>query len=156
MTIAPHAIIGAAAGTLTGNIWLAFLFGLVSHFVADFTPHIEPKFLVKKDPITGAKKWSPWLYVFVMAEILLTIYIIYTLRRAPNFNMIIAGAIGGLAPDFIANNPFLQSYRDRPILKQIFWFHDKIHKELPDRFWPISFALEAILIGGGLWLLLKS
>lgn len=154
MTFAPHAIIGAAAGTFTDNIWLAFLFGLVSHFVADFTPHLEPNFLVIKNP-DGTKKWSIWLYVFVLAEFVITIYIFWLWRERPDFNILLAGAIGGLAPDFIANNPFLQKYRNAPVLRQIFWFHDTIHTELGPNLWFVSLLTEVLLLGGGLWLLLR-
>lgn len=154
MTFTPHAIIGAAAGTLTDNIWLAFLYGLISHCVADFTPHIEPKFWVIKNP-DGTKSWMPWLYIYVIAEILLTIWIFYVLRHRIDFKMLIAGAFGGLAPDFIANNPFLQRYRNAPVFRQIFWFHDKIHTELANNLWPVSFILEAVLIGISIFILVK-
>lgn len=154
MTIAPHAIIGAAAGTLTDDLWLAFLFGIVSHFLADFIPHIEPKFLVIKEP-DGTKKWSPWLYVFVIFEFAVTIYILYLWRDRADFNLILAGTVGGLSPDFIANNPFLQKMRNVPVLKQIFWFHDTIHTELADNLWPIGLCTEILLLGGSLWYLLR-
>lgn len=154
MTIAPHAIIGAAAGTLTGNIWLAFLFGVLSHFLADATPHLEPKFLVIKEP-DGTKKWSIWLFVFVAIEFILTILILFLFRQRADFSIILIGALGGLAPDFIANNPFLQKYRQTPILRPIFQFHDIIHQELPNNLWVISLMIELILIGGALWLLLR-
>ena len=155
MTIAPHAIIGAAVGTLTDNIWLAFLFGLVSHFLTDLTPHLEPKFLVVKKS-DGTKKWSPWLYLFVIIESAATIYLLYLWRSRPDFNVLLAGALGGLAPDCIANNPFLQKTRNKPIFKQFFWFHDTIHQELANNLWPVSLSIEVLLLGGALWLLLKS
>jgi len=155
MTIAPHAIIGAAAGTLTGNLWLAFLFGLISHFLADATPHVEPKFLVKKDPITGVKKWSPWLYVFVAFEFIVTVFVLYSFRHRLDYALILAGALGGLFPDFIANNPFLQKYRSTAILSPIFRFHDFIHRELPLNLWFISLVSELLLLSVGFWLLAR-
>lgn len=154
MTIVPHVIIGAAAGSLTDNIWLAFLLGLISHFLADFTPHVEPNHLVSKDP-DGTKKWSPWLYVFITLEIIFSIFILYLWRDRADFKFMLAGALGGLFPDFIANNPFLQKYRNTPVFKQIFWFHDTIHTQLATNLWPISLLSEILLLGGALWFLLR-
>lgn len=154
MTIVPHAIIGASAALFTGNIYIAFLFGLISHFVADATPHLEPNSLVKYAP-DGTKKWSPWLYVFVASEFILTILIFYFLRTRPDFYLLVVAGIGGLLPDIIVNNPFLQKYRYSPVIKYIFWFHDKIHLELPIKYWYISAICEIALIGLAIWLLVQ-
>jgi hypothetical protein len=154
MTIAPHALIGAASSTFTSNIWLAFLFGVISHFIGDAVPHLEPNSLVTKTS-TGEKKWAPGLYVYVAAEILFTIWLISFVRHRPDFYLIVAGVIGGLLPDMIVNNPFLQKYHDKPVIKYIFIFHDKIHMELPISLWYISALTELSLIILSLWLLFR-
>ena len=154
MTIAPHAIIGASTSVFTNSIYIAFLFGIISHFIADATPHLEPNSLVTVSP-TGVKTWSIWLYIFVIGEFLLTIYIFWLFRHRSDFALLVAGGLGGLFPDMIVNNPVLAKYREAPILKYIFIFHDKIHLELPIKYWYISALCELTLVGGSLWLLLK-
>ncbi len=150
MTIGPHALAGAAAATITSNYYLAFIFGLISHFILDMLPHLEPKSLMTKEK-DGTKKWSIWLYVFVIVEISLTVFVFYFLRHRPDFNLLLVGAFGGLMPDMIVNNPFLQFLRNKPVIKHLFWFHDKIHIDLPDKYWPVSLIVETLLIGGLLW-----
>jgi len=154
MTIIPHALTGAAAAALSENYFLAFWLGFVSHFVLDALPHLEPKHLVTKNH-DGTKTWSVWLYVFVLAEIIFTIVFFYLIRHHPDFNILIFGLLGGLFPDMIVNNPFLQWLRPKPIFKQFFSLHDTIHLDLDLKFWPISFIVETLLIGGAIWYLLK-
>jgi len=154
MTIVPHSIIGASSAVFTSNIYLAFLFGLISHFIADVTPHLEPNMLVVRQP-DGTKKWSVWLYIFVIVEFSLTIFGFYLFRERPDFNLLVFGALGGLFPDMIVNNPFLQKYRNSPIIKYVFWFHDKIHLELPIKYWYVSAFCEAALITLACFVLFK-
>jgi hypothetical protein len=155
MTIFPHALGGAVSATFTDNYLLAFIFGFISHFILDITPHLDPKFLATKEP-DGTKKWSIWLYVFVTVEAILTILFFTLLYHRINLWIVITGAIGGIFPDVIVNNPFLQFMRNKPLIKYFFIFHDKIHLELPAKFWPINVLMEIIVIGGSICYLLKS
>ena len=154
MTIFPHAIVGAASASITNNYFLAFLLGFISHFILDMLPHLEPKSLVTKEK-DGTKKWSPWLFVFILVEFTITVLFFYYLRHRSNFNILLVGAFGGLLPDIIANNPFLQGLRHKPVIKHFFTFHDKIHLDLPDKFWYLSFIVEALVIGGTIWYFLR-
>jgi hypothetical protein len=154
MTIVPHAIVGASTAVLTNNIYSAFLLGVIGHFVTDALPHLEPKALVKKS-LDGAKVWSPWLFVFVGGEFLLTIFIFSFLFHRSDFLVLVSGAFGGLLPDIIVNNPFLQKYRNAPVLKYLFLFHGKIHLDMPTKYWYISLIIEGAIVGGSIWLLLK-
>lgn len=43
MILATHAIAGAAVGRLTNNPLLAFIFGVISHFILDAIPHWQYK-----------------------------------------------------------------------------------------------------------------
>lgn len=154
MTIVPHALVGASTAIFTNNIYVAFLVGLISHFILDGLPHLEPSSLVTNNP-DGTKHWSIWVYVFVAAELLISITFFYFLRQRADFNLLLAGAAGGILPDLIINNPFLQFLHDKPVIKYFFRFHGKIH--LPDEknHWYWALPVEIIIIGGSLWLLLK-
>ena len=154
MTILPHALGGAVSATLTDNYFLAFLFGFISHFILDMLPHLEPKFLVKVEP-DKTKKWSIWLFVFVIVEFCLTILLFLSFIHRSDFAILLVGALGGLIPDMIVNNPFLQKFRYKPVIKHLFAFHDKIHLDLPSRYWFVSLIVEGSLIGGSIWYLLK-
>ena len=39
MIITPHMLVGAAIGAHCDNIWAAFCFGLISHYLLDALPH---------------------------------------------------------------------------------------------------------------------
>jgi len=153
MTIVPHALGGAAAATLTSNYLLAFLFGFLSHFILDRIPHLEPKFLVKQEE-DGTKKWSIWLFVFVAAEFIITIIFFSFFKDRSDFISLLFGIFGGLFPDIVVNNPFLQKFRHKRLINYFFWFHDKIHLDIPGKYWYISLIGEVIVIGGSIWLLL--
>jgi hypothetical protein len=153
MTIMPHALIGATTATLAGNNYLlAFVFGVISHFLMDALPHLDPKFLLTKD-VSGSKKWSNWIYAFILGEFTLTVFIFYFLRHRPDFNILLCGALGGIFPDLIVNNPLLEFLRRKPVIKYLFHFHDKIHLDIPDNFWYLNLIVEVLLIGGSLWYL---
>jgi len=154
MTIVPHAIVGASTAVFTNNIYIAFLLGVVGHFVTDALPHWEPKSLVIRTA-DGRKDWSPGLFVFAGVEFLLTILFLILFVHRADFYFLVSGAFGALLPDMIVNNPFLQKYRNAPILKYLFIFHGKIHLDTPANLWYLSLIFEGAVVGGSLWLLLK-
>lgn len=154
MTILPHALGGAVFATFFGNYFLAFAFGLLSHFILDALPHLEPKSLVTRQS-DGTKTWSIWLYVFVLVEFSLTCLCFWLIRYRSDFNILVVGALGGLFPDIIVNNPFLQFLRHKRFFRHLFRFHDKIHLDLPQKYWFIGFIVEGGLIGGSIWYLLR-
>ena len=39
MIITPHMLVGAAIGSQSPNLWIAFCLGVVSHFLIDILPH---------------------------------------------------------------------------------------------------------------------
>jgi len=39
MIITPHMLAGAAIGVHSPNVWAAFCFGLISHYLLDSLPH---------------------------------------------------------------------------------------------------------------------
>ena len=39
MVLVPHMLVGAAIGSQVSSYWLAFLFGLMSHYLLDSLPH---------------------------------------------------------------------------------------------------------------------
>lgn len=157
MTIFPHAIAGAAIATSTTNPAVAFLLGLVSHFLLDAMPHLEPSSQEIKHP-DGTTSWSIWLYLFVVGEFILTVAVfvfLYYYHRPPDISILLWGAFGGLFPDLIVTNPVLFPYKKYPVMKQIVWFHDKIHLYLRPQLWYVGLIFESVLIGGSLWYLLK-
>lgn len=83
-----HTLIGGAAGGLVENVPLAFVLGVVLHFVADKTVHYFPKSL-KNKTIVGFIDWlisAALIYLFYLKGVSLAV---------------IAGAAGGLLVDVI-------------------------------------------------------
>ena len=64
------------------------------------------------------------------------------------------GAFGGIVVDIIDNNLFRFIHR-WPVFKQLHWFHEKIHYNLPANKWYWGLPSQVIIIGGTIWYLLK-
>ena len=154
MTITPHFLIGATLAATTASPLVAFLLGFFSHFVLDALPHFDPG-TFHKNKIGENENWPAWIYLFILIEFIVTVTGFFLLfGQRPDFILICYGAIGGIAVDIIDNNPsrFLRKF---PVFKQLHWFHEKIHFNLPHKLWFWGIPIQLIFIGGSIWFLLK-
>jgi hypothetical protein len=118
VTGSTHALVGAAIGAVLRRPALAFVAGIVSHGVLDCVPH---------------KDYAPAVGLAPDLLGLLTVLSVAAVARRPD---ILAGAIGGLAPD--AEHLIPRSITNVPMLFPSHWFrHD-------DRVWE---GMEAVEIG---------
>jgi len=168
MTITPHLLASAAvASATTNNIYVAFLLGFLSHFILDTIPHLDPgtfhhvrlpgyKKEIDLETIHAEDKpWPAWIYAFVVFEfVVIWTIVILLFKNRPNFPVIVAGGLGGIFVD-VMDNPVFQSYLRYPILKQIHWFHHRVHHDLDPKKWYLGLPIQLIIIGGALWYLLK-
>lgn len=133
MIILAHSLVGAVIATKTESLPVAFLLGLTSHFVLDAIPHLDPGTIFNP---YGRKniKFPKWVYPVILADFAVTLICFYFLRHNPDFNLMVAGAIGAVSVDIIENFP-VESIRNLPVLKQIQWLHNKAHYWLPTEKW---------------------
>jgi hypothetical protein len=157
MVITPHMLVGAAVGLQSNHLGLAFILGLLSHYLLDILPHWDylSKITTKSEDL---KKIG---LDFLIGSLLV---LILFWPHCQNLLVIVGGVIAALLPDclqFIYYNwqrgknikmKFL--YFDRePIsssaynfkikwLKPLVWFHQKIHRNQVSFWW----GLPAMLI----------
>jgi len=87
-------LVGAALGAQMSNVWVAFLLGLISHYIIDAFPHWEY--------ITRANASDPnhvkRVFVdFAIGAILVLVFV----WSEPNIIVILAAVIGSILPDFL-------------------------------------------------------
>ncbi|MBU1177409.1 hypothetical protein KKH96_03125 [Patescibacteria group bacterium] len=117
MVIIPHMLAGATIGAHSPNVWAAFCFGLLSHYLLDSLPHWEYLDSLK------VSKFSQLIKIFI--DFIIGSIIIVFLFLSSSFNIIIiSGIIGALLPDFIE---FLYVNFKIKLFRPLSIFHHKIH-----------------------------
>ena len=155
MILSSHALIGAAtARAFTSNPILAFIIGMISHYLVDAIPHWQYRFrsLMKSRGNPEAKnifsKKELLRDMFYLAldfgfGIFLPLYFLGT-RGGEEFPFaIILGALGGMFPDALQ---FFHWLMPRGLLDLHQKFHDRVHTthEFPER--SISGVILQIII----------
>ena len=158
MTITPHLLSGAAiASAATTSLPVAFLIGLILHFVLDALPHTDPGtfFWPGERQKQETEPWPTWIYIFAATEfIIVWLLVIILFKNRQDFGVIMAGGLGGIFIDIVDNNPLRFIHR-LPVFKQIHFFHEKVHFDLPAGKWYWGLLTQLIIIIGSLWYLLK-
>lgn len=142
MILVTHALVGGAIGSLVpSQPILAFFLGFLSHFAADAVPHWHyPLFSLKhniSDPMDNDMLLNKWFIVDIfnigidcLAGILLSLIFFHPLI---SFDValisVLAGAIGGIAPDALQ---FLYwKMPNKPLIAlqkvHINWAHSKVN-----------------------------
>lgn len=122
MLIASHIITAGYVGERIGNPFLAFLVGVVIHFLLDAVPHYDT---TDNGEIT--KKQLVLLITDGAIGILLIIFLLKADLglKSPFF----WGVFGGIFPDILDNVPFWQgAFRNTIIGGKFHKFHDRIQK----------------------------
>ncbi len=148
MIATPHILIGGTVGLATNDPLLAFLGGVLSHFVLDMIPHSETtqwrafdkNGRVPSDPL----RWEYW---FAFFDVLIGATVVWSLARTGStFWPVIWGGLGGLMPDLIDNVPWWnKQLQDKKFFKQFHLLHDGIHFNL-DRKWRIYGLIPSVLV----------
>jgi len=147
MTITTHATIGAVIGQATGNPLLAFVFGILSHFLIDMIPHGDSR-LSDNFRVFHRKQKQAVAYTLVDAFIaILFILILANVKDISSIRTFSWGIIGGVLPDFLVG---IYELSKTPLLKWFntlhFTFHDFFLKRKGDV--PLYYAIlaQAVLI----------
>jgi len=134
MVITPHMLVGTAIGLHSNNIWMAFSFGLISHYLMDFLPHWE--YLTNLKISKSNKIITKLIFDFVLGFVLVLILI----WSEPQKVIIAFAVFGALLPDFIQGIYFNFSIKQLKIFHR---FHYRIHYWKDLSFWQ---GLPATLI----------
>jgi len=115
MVITPHLLAGAAIGAHSPNVWVAFCFGLISHYLLDSLPHWDYLDSVKISKFSQIAKIS--------IDLIIGLIILITLSW-PLKIIVISGIIGALLPDFLQ---LVYGNVNIKFLRPFCLFHNKIH-----------------------------
>lgn len=122
MLFAAHVIPAGYVGEMIGNPFLAFLAGIVIHFILDCIPHYDT---------TDGGKYTLRQWALVLMDLAVGLYIILFILR-PEFNInspFLWGAFGGILPDLFEITPFINKvYRRNKIGATVHKFHNGIQK----------------------------
>ncbi len=121
-----HGTVGAIIGQSTGNIWLAFFGGLISHFLLDAIPHGDEKLITDLTKPTKREIFKVGVIAILDNLLLLALLaaLLYT-GKLPAEWAVLSGVVGGILPD--VNSAYYFLTRRCPIFKPMFdlhfWFH---------------------------------
>lgn len=159
MLIVGHTAIGIATGLLVPQPAAAFALGVLSHHLADLTPHFDagsfmkPRELADIEPLEyGLREW-----LFVIIDVALTITLVALLANhvpVSRWGAVFFGMLGANLPDLVHHVPFW----NKP-LRKIGWikyWHDQIHYKyhstVPARLWYVGVATQLTVILVTIWL----
>lgn len=138
MLIASHMLVAGYIGERIGNPILAFLVGIIIHFLLDSIPHYDT---------TDDGKFTPRQIALLVVDGVIGLVIVYYILLGNNFNTsYISGAIGGLAPDIFDNSPFWKkAFRKTTFGKKLHMLHESVHGEQPSLFFGITIQILIII-----------
>lgn len=122
MLVAAHIITAGYVGERIGNPFLAFLVGVIIHFLLDAVPHYDT---------TDNGKVTKRQLVLSITDLIIGILLIVFLFKADLSlkSSFFWGALGGIFPDILDNIPFWQNaFRSTSFGKRFHKFHDGIQK----------------------------
>jgi hypothetical protein len=125
MFLTVHAAAGVIIGKYTGNIWLAFMAGFLSHLLFDIIPHGDEA-LIKNKSIVSQLEISKIKNLALIDGMVMVILLAILYWHKLTFPLlpILAAITGSILPDFISGLYLLKPY---PWLKKLFYYHLDIH-----------------------------
>lgn len=127
MRLVVHAAAGALVGQTTGNPWLGFVFGILSHIILDIIPHGDSHLYQKyKNKELSVKKAMAGTVLDSIAAIVFVVLIfnfgIYSAKLVTSMAI-----LGAIIPDVMIGLYELFSPKTPKILKTIHKWHFKNH-----------------------------
>lgn len=145
MLAANHIVVSGVVGSYIGNPFLAFLVGIIIHFILDAVPHYDTTddgdFTFRQYALIFADFFIGLLIVFFILHIKITI-------GSP----FIWGAIGGNLPDLFDNIPFWkEKFRATKFGGKIHYFHEVIHSQYFEHHFVLGTLSSYAIIGLFVW-----
>jgi hypothetical protein len=154
MMATPHILAGAAIGKVTRRPLLAYPAAFASHFVLDYTPHLDSHALYGV-PVGGPT--VPEAAIGIADFIIGAMLVIWLTRGRPDRRVILGGAFFGIVIDLISLAPGLGPWlRTWPGTAWLDAFHHGIQHNVTAAQWPLGFGTQVALIALALWVLLGS
>jgi len=125
MIITPHMLVGTAIGAYCNNIWAAFCFGLISHYLLDALPHWD---FLEKVKINNPDHLKKIGLDFILGGLL----VLFLTWSSPQKIFILVALVGALLPDCLE---VLYNNFNIRWLKHLSRFHHKIHYQKRLCFW---------------------
>jgi len=139
MILIPHILTGGAIGRKADKIWLAFVFGWLSHYALDAIPHWE---YMKN----LAQMFVPANFLQIIIDLILGFLAVWFLTRSFSYSEklpIFIGAIAAISPDALQSAIYFLKLN---WLEPLFVFHKTIHSCRDLTFWQYLPILLLILI----------
>ncbi len=152
MTATPHILTGAAIGKVLRRPWLAWPVAFVSHFLLDFTPHLD------SHAIYGVEQGGPTAPEAALGILNFTfgaVLIVWLLRRQPDRRVVLGGALFGILIDLIATIPPLGAwFKTWPGTAWLGVFHHSFQHNVTPAQWPLGIATQLVVVAIALWVCL--
>ncbi len=153
MTLSAHVAVGSAVGLVTGNPVAGFLFGWISHHIADATPHSDAGSVgANVESVMADQKVLRMVFVDIFLAA--AIFILFALKTDRN-TLVLWGALGGAFPDLVDNCPFWS-----PVLRNYFPFnlfhivHETVHFTiLNKKYFYLGMLTQVLFIAASLYYL---
>lgn len=162
MLMIGHTAIGIVTGLFIPDPIAAFFVGVVTHHLADMSPHFDQGSLMdpelrKSQPI---HKWSKRDVVMLGVDMALTAGLVgyaFTHVSQQHWTSMGAGIVGANFPDLVHNVPFWNKQTRKVFW--IRWWQDNIHRKYH---WPVSLSLwylgvapQLLVVGLAIWTVSK-
>lgn len=145
MTLTTHASLGAVIARTVGTPLLAFVFGLLSHFLIDMIPHGDTGL---SDNFRVHKRRKKQVVAYAMVDAIIAIFFVLLLANTRDIESVRTfswGIIGAVLPDLLVG---LYDITKSPLLRWFyrlhFFFHDFFVKRKGDV--PLYYALMAQVV----------
>lgn len=127
MFLTVHATAGVIIGQQTGNIWLAFLGGIISHIILDIIPHGDQDLVESGDKFTPKEiikiRKIALIDMLIMSALLSAIYLADLVPQISVWPVLVA-AFGAILPDFLSG---FYALTNSPWLAWQFKFQHNLH-----------------------------
>lgn len=146
MLAANHTIVAGVAGSYIGNPFLAFLAGIIIHFILDTIPHFDT---------TDKGEFTTRQIALVLIDFLIGLFIIFGILhiKIDPSSPFIWGAVGGNLPDVLDNIPFWKDrFRGTGIGARVHSLHELIHGKAFDAKPVLGMLTQYIIIALFVWL----
>lgn len=126
MFLTVHGTAGIALGTLTGNPILAFIMGVISHFILDIVPHGD-QFVDRWSRKGNRIQRLTFIFITEFSIAIIFIFLMFNELIFANPYVLLAGMAGGMAPDFASG--FTMVFKSK-LWDWYFRFHNENHQLL--------------------------
>ena len=126
MYLTVHMVSGLLIGNQIGNPWLAFLMGVISHFVLDAIPHDIRELNEWQNRDNNKKKQAIEGYFDAFFILLLTIFLL-SINKLSLGQTTVSALVGVFMPDLLWIMPWVFNYKNK-WLEKYENFHLTVHK----------------------------